>query len=132
MSNNPMLAPASAGNVPRAHYGDQQLAKILAAASNNATLLKGAAAGSLEEVAVFNTTAAAIYIKFFDKATIPVPGTDTPAFTLQIPANGSCIIAGGLAKPFVNGVGYAITANAADNDNTSVTAGSVLGFLLWS
>ena len=132
MANNPMLAPASAGVVRRAHFGDQQLLRVVAAASTNSSLVKGAAAGTLEELALFNTTAAAIYVKFYDKATAPTVGTDAPAFTLQIPANGSVIIGSSLGKPFANGIGYGITGAAADSDTTAVTAGSITGYLLWS
>jgi hypothetical protein len=131
MSNNPMLAPMSGGVVPRAHYGDQQLARVLALATTNPNNLK-TSPGTIEEIALFNTTASAIYVKFYDKATAPVPGTDTPAFTVQVPANGSAIIPAGVAKPFLTGVGYGITGAAADSDTTAVTAGSVTGYLLWS
>jgi hypothetical protein len=131
LANNPMLAPMSGGFVSRPHYGDQQLARVLALATTNPNNLKGSA-GTIEEIVLFNTTAAAIYFKAYDKATAPVPGTDTPAFTVQVPANGSVIIPAGIAKPFINGVGYGITGAAADSDTTAVTAGSITGYLLWS
>jgi hypothetical protein len=131
MANNPMLAPASAGVVSRAHFGDQQLTRILAAASTNATSVK-ASAGTVEEIVLFNTTAAAIYVKIYDKASAPTVGTDTPAMTLQVPANGQAIVPAGLAKPFLNGVAFAITGAVADSDTTAVGANSVTGYLLWS
>jgi len=131
MANNPMLAPASAGVVTRAHFGDQQLSRVLAAASTNPTSVK-ASAGTVEEIVLFNTTAAALYVKFYDKASAPTVGTDTPAFTLQVPANGSVIVPAAIAKPFLNGVAYAITGAVADSDTTAVTAGSITGYLLWS
>lgn len=131
MANKPMLAPAAPGVVHRAHFGDQQLARVVAAASTNATNLK-ASAGTLEELALFNTTAAAIYVKFYDKATAPTVGTDAPAFTLVVPANGSLIIDSSLGKPFASGIGYAITGAEVDSDTTAVTAGSITGYLLIS
>lgn len=131
MANKPMLAPAASGVVRRAHFGDQQLARVVAAASTNSTNLK-TSAGTLEELLLFNTTAAAIYVKFYDKATAPTVGTDTPAFTLAVPPNGSLVIASSLGKPFANGVGYGITGAAADSDTTAVTAGSITGYLLFS
>ncbi len=131
MSNNPMLAPASAGVVTRAHFGDQQLARVMALASTNATSLKSGA-GTIEEIVLFNSTAAAIYFKVYDKATAPTVGTDTPAFTVQVPANGQAIIPAAIAKPFVNGVAYAITGAVADSDTTAVGANSLTGYVLWS
>lgn len=132
MANNPLQTPASSGVVPRAHYGDQQLARVLAAASTNATLVKNSP-GTLEEIVLFNTTAAAIFIKFYDSATIPTAGAGTPAFTLELPVNGApVVIAAGLAKPFLAGIGYTITGAIADSDATAVAVNSVTGYLLWS
>lgn len=131
MANNPMQVSAAAGVVRRAHYGDQQLARVVAAASVNSTNLKDSA-GTLEELALFNTTAAAIYVKFYDKATAPTVGTDPPAFTLVIPANGSLILQSSLGKPFASGIGYGITGAEADSDTTAVTAGSLTGYALFS
>ncbi len=132
MSNSPMQSPSFAGVVARAHYGDQQIARIVSTGATTVGISLKAAAGTLEELALFNTSASAIYVKFYDKATAPVVGTDTPVFTLQVPANGSLPIPAGIGKPFVNGIGYGITGAAADTDATAVAAGNLTGYALWS
>ena len=53
--------------------------------SNNATNIKGSSA-QLLAVHVFNNAAYPIYVKLFNKATGPLPGTDVPAVTVGVQA----------------------------------------------
>jgi hypothetical protein len=95
------------------------------AATTNAKLLKGSA-GVLYSISVMNASAAAKYLRIFNKATAPVPGTDTPVIVIEIPAGLSKEIEfGAFGKVFDTGIGLAITNAAAVLDNTAVAAGDV-------
>jgi hypothetical protein len=101
---------------------------LISAATTNATNVKGTA-GQVFGVQVFNTNATARFLKFFDKATAPIPGTDTPVKTILVPGNspggGGAIIQQPLGIAFANGIGFATTVNIADNDATAVGAGDL-------
>lgn len=114
----------NAGNVGVATNGATQTA-INSAASTNAANTKSTA-GTLYEVTIHNTTAAAKYIRFYNKATAPTVGTDTPVFVINVPANSSKEIAfGAVGKRFATGIGHAITNAAGVLDATAVAAGDV-------
>lgn len=107
--------------------------RVAAAASTNANNLK-TSAGAVLAYGLYNNTASPRYFRFFDKASAPTPGTDTPAWTIIIPASGGANIdlggSGGI--PFNTGIGYDITAgNATDGDTTACAANDVHGFVLW-
>lgn len=108
---------------------------LIGAASNNATLVKGSA-GSIGSIICGNNAATIAYLKLFNKATAPVPGTDTPVHTIMIPANTA---GSGFAYPipaglsFNLGIGLAVTLGIALNDNTPLVGGGTvcvsLGYL---
>lgn len=58
------------------------------AASNNATLIS-ANPGAIYSVNGYNASAGVIYLKFYDKATAPTVGTDTPVLTYALPATAA-------------------------------------------
>lgn len=68
------------------------------------------------------------YLKFYDKTTAPVAGTDTPIKVLMIPAASTAANGAGsnvlipFGAQFSSGLGICVTAGIADNDNTSVAA----------
>ena len=110
--------------IPQASSGCS-ISRILSAASTNATSIKGSA-GQVFGVFAINLNAAVKYLKFYNKATSPTVGTDTPVLTLPIPASttgaGFWIgIPQGIA--FGTGIACAITGAQADNDTTAVSAG---------
>lgn len=99
---------------------------VSAANSNNATVVK-ASAGKLHRVSGFNAGIVS-YLKFYNKATAPTVGTDTPVLTEYLPANTRfefTVPNGG--QHFSSGIGYGIVTGGADADNTAVAAGAVLG-----
>ncbi len=102
--------------------------KLNSAATTNATSLK-ASAGQVYAVYVTNTNAAARFLKFYNKASAPTVGTDTPILVMLIPGNtaGS---GGTLSVPvginFSTGIAFAITAGAADTDTTAVALNEVI------
>jgi hypothetical protein len=100
-------------------------AKVIAAASTNATNIK-ASAGRLIGYQLQNTTASIVYVKMHNQATTPTAGASV-LFPIPIPANGKAelTVDGGIA--FGTGIGYTIVTGPADADATAVTAGAVVG-----
>lgn len=100
--------------------------KLTSAASTNGQNVK-ASAGQVYGVVALNLGTSVAYLKLYNKATAPSPGSDTPVQTYPIPSNEgglSLQFPAGLA--FGTGIGIAITGGAADNDTTAVAAGEVL------
>lgn len=108
-----------------------QAHKRISTASTNATNLKNIA-GVIGGIIAINLTAAVKYLKIYDKATAPTVGTDVPVMTIPIPAStdGAGFV-WNVPISLANGVSYAITAGAADNDTASVGAGEVIVNLAW-
>ncbi len=113
--------------------------KLAAANTVNLTKVKDGPA-KLMGVELLNTTAAAIYIKFYfhqptEAVPAPVVGTTVPDMTIQIPALGTTTgsdgrdWANGITKP--GNLYFALTNLPADNDATVVAAGSGLVSILF-
>lgn len=101
--------------------------RLISAASTNATSLK-ASAGTLFTLYAVNLNAAVRYVKFYNKASAPTVGTDTPVATFPIP--GSTTGAGfaidlGPGFDFSTGIAYATTTGAADSDTAAVAANEI-------
>jgi hypothetical protein len=108
--------------------------KLNSAASTNATNVKNGP-GGIGLIAVFNTNAAARFIKFYNKATPPTVGTDTPVQTYPIPGNTAV---GGFVIPlpvmglkFSTGISFALTTGVADSDTGAVAANEITVNLGW-
>jgi len=110
--------------------GGATLAKVLSAASTNATSVK-ASAGQVYGYSFANTNAAYRFVHFYDKASAPTVGTDVPAFTVGIPPNFSAQVDFNSGTPFATGIAYAITTGAADSDSAAVGANDVTGFIVY-
>jgi len=110
---------------------DNQVPRItvhrkLSLATTNATLVVAGRA-RLHSLCLQGTTAAAKYVKVYDKATAPVVATDIPKFTFMVPANGQIISPEfGFGIPFDLGIAYVITNLVADTDATVVAANDVI------
>lgn len=98
---------------------------VSSGASNNATSAK-ASPGFLRSVIGVNATAGVKYLKFYDKATAPNPAADTPVLVFALPASAPFNL-GAYDFKFSIGIGYAIVTGTADNDNTAIAAGDILG-----
>lgn len=98
------------------------------AASTNATSVK-ASAGKLMSLCVVNTNASLRYLKFYNKASAPTVGTDTPVLTYAVPASttGAGFVLhmppDGIA--FTTGIAYATTTAGGDSDTGAITAGDL-------
>ena len=92
--------------------------------STNATSVKSSA-GTVRRVFAFNTNATVRYLKLYNKGSSPTVGTDTPIFTIPVPAAGG--IALQLDYAFGTGIAYALTTGVADSDTGSVGSGDIVG-----
>lgn len=117
-------AVGNVGLAPRAS-GGLSTARVIAAASLNPTVVK-ASPGQLYGWQMSNASAAVKFVKFYDKASAPVVGTDVPKLTIAIPAGAS------LDREFVNGLAFAAgiavatTGLVADTDVTILAANDVV------
>ncbi len=100
---------------------------LIALNSDNATLV---AAGPhvLLSAQLSGVGSAPAYVKFYDKATAPTCGTDTPKKVLAIPAASTAANGGGsnvtvsLGTSFLLGLGFCVVTGIADSDDTAVAA----------
>ncbi len=117
-----LLSPAAAQFGPPS----ATLRTVQSAATTNATSTK-TTAGILYGFSLCNTTGAAKFFKFYNKASAPTVGTDAVFFKVALPANGcrDRSIPEGVA--FDTGIAWAITGAQADSDTTAVAAGDVVG-----
>lgn len=97
---------------------------LSAAATTNATSVK-ASAGKVHKIVATVAAAADKFLKFYNKASAPVVGTDTPVLTLLLPASAKNIIIPLDGQYFSAGIAYAITGAAPDADTTALAAGDV-------
>lgn len=120
------VAPASSAT------GAASKARVKSAASTNATSVK-ASAGRLYEIRVCNTSAAMKFLKFYNKASAPTVGTDTPVATYPIAPNGGRVdVVSILGISFATGIAYAITGAVGDSDTTAVAVDDVTGELVYA
>lgn len=102
--------------------------KLIAAATTNAVAIKGSA-GKLLAGILQNASAAVKYVKFFNKAALPVPGTDVPIYTVMLAAGATIPmsdIIGPAGHTFSAGIGICVVGGQADTDTTAVAAGDVV------
>jgi hypothetical protein len=104
------------------------LGRIQSAASTNLTLVKNTH-GNLYAVDIGNGGTVDAWIKFYNKATAPVIGTDTPVFTSYIPKGTARTISYSTPYGFTVGLGYGITGAAADTDTTAVALNQITGVI---
>lgn len=121
---NAMLATTTNGG---------SLFRLFSAASTNATNVK-ASAGRVYGGLISNTSASWRYVKFYNKASAPVIGTDTVVLTLAIPPNNDVSLAAvfdAYGVHFSAGISFVITAAVGDGDATAVGALDVIMSLLF-
>lgn len=97
---------------------------VSAAATTNATNAKPTS-GTVLMVTGYNAAAAARYLKFYNKASAPTVGTDTPRKTLYLPAESPFAIP--MDDFYSQGIAFALTTGAVDSDTGALTSGDVLG-----
>lgn len=97
---------------------------LTAAASTNGASVK-AAAGRLYHITGQNNAGAARYLKFYNKATAPTVGTDTPVRTLYLPPLQSFVFDFPVGLFFGTGIAIAITTGRTDADTGALTANDI-------
>jgi len=120
------LIPATSGGLTMGH--------LVAAATNNATSLKGSA-GQLYAASVYNNAGYPVYLKFCNKATACTCGTnsgsDTILFTVAAQAGTEREIHTEEGIAFSTGIGYCVVKGITDTDNTSLAASDAVVDLLY-
>lgn len=112
------------------------VARVKSLATTNLNTLQLAAA-NLYGFSLYGGAASATarFVKFYDKATPPVVGTDVPKFTIPlVSTTGYAAVAEGcydFGIPFKLGLHYAITGGVADSDTTVCVLDDVHGVILW-
>lgn len=127
---NVVSGTVSANIAANASAAGTSIAKILSAATTNATNVKTTAA-RLYGYHLANLTAAWKYVRLYNKTSAPTVGTDSPVMVIPIPPNDTVTISFPAPVTFASGLGYSITNGVADLDNTAVAANDVVGHLLW-
>lgn len=110
--------------------GAMSTAKILAAATTNATSVK-ATAGRVFGWSLTNTTAAVKVVRLYNLAAAPTVGTSVPAYNIVLPANATVNASFPVGIAHATGIAYAITNAIADLDATAVAANDVIGAIYW-
>jgi hypothetical protein len=95
------------------------------AATTNATSVT-AAATEVFSISAYNAAASVRFVKFYNKATAPTVGTDTPVFVLAIPASGWATMTWAKGLYLSTGLGYGIVTGAANANTTAPTANDVV------
>jgi hypothetical protein len=103
---------------------------VASAATVNATLAK-ATAGRVYKITGYNNSTTLRWLRFFNNAATPVPGTTAAFFSVPLAPGTFSFDAQDIGYYFSAGIGYAITASPADNDNTPVAANDVFNLNVW-
>jgi hypothetical protein len=91
-----------------------------------------ASAGQVYGWYIANNASSVRYVKFYNKATAPTVGTDTPVMTLAVPANAAANVAYPHGIAFATGIGIGATTGVADNDTTAPSANDVIVNINWT
>jgi hypothetical protein len=100
--------------------------RLNSAASTNATSVT-TASSTVYRIVASNSNAAVRYLKLYDLAVAPNVGTDIPILSIPLPAVGMADVDFGVEDGirFQNGLAFALTTGAADNNSSAVAAGEI-------
>jgi hypothetical protein len=121
---------AAVGTVKMTHQPTPY--KLNSAASTNATSVSATANTLLYGYYISNTNSSVRYVKFYNKASAPTVGTDTPVLVLAIPGSGAANVSFPAGVNFTTGLAFATTTGAADNDTGAVAANEVIVNLVYA
>lgn len=91
-----------------------------------------ATAGQVFGWYLYNAASATRHVKFYDKATAPTVGSDTPVLTITLPpTSGANVFFGLPGIQFDNGIGLGATTGVADNNAGAPSANDVIVNVLY-
>lgn len=110
---------------PDTSVGYQKFHHVSSLATTNDTLVE-TGSKSIGHVSIMHigTGNSNRYLKLYNKATAPT-SADVPMLTLAVHSGETIVLTPSIPFVFSNGLGYRMTANYADNDNTAVAAGEM-------
>lgn len=73
-----------------------------------------------------NAASSVRFVKFYNKATAPTVGTDTPVLTFQLPANSGGVLPIPPGAAFSSGIGIGGTNLVADSDTTAPSTNDIV------
>lgn len=118
-----------ATQVTAATTGGYTPAKLISAATTNATSVK-ASAGTIGYLTASNINASPRYLKIYNKASAPTVGTDVPVHTFIIPGNtagaGTNIPLPPQGIALGTGIAFATTTGVADADTGAVASADLV------
>lgn len=106
--------------------------KLNSAATTNATSVSATANTLLLGYYISNTNSSVRYVKFYNKASAPTVGTDTPVLVLAIPGSGAANVSFPEGVNFSTGLAFATTTGAADSDTGAVALNEVIVNLVYA
>lgn len=133
LASVPSHAVTNAGTfatqVTAATTGGYTPAKLISAATTNATSVK-ASAGTIGYLTASNINASPRYLKIYNKASAPTVGTDVPVHTFIIPGNtagaGTNIPLPPQGIALGTGIAFATTTGVADADTGAVASAELV------
>lgn len=106
--------------------------KLNSAATTNATSVAATANTLLLGYYISNTNSSVRYVKFYNKASAPTVGTDTPVLVLAVPGSGAANVSFPAGINFTTGLAFATTTGAADSDTGAVALNEVIVNLVYA
>lgn len=98
-----------------------EVVRLVGAATTNATIAKSSP-GRLFGWSCSNINAAARYLKIYNTAGTPVPGTTPVVMTIMLPAASTVHVQLPAGINFTAGIGFALVTGITDADTTAVAA----------
>ena len=111
-------------------FGALETYMVLSSATTNEAFIKKGG-GTFYGISLTNTGASDAFIRIFDKASVPVSGTDTAVMTFALQADSVYNLVLPIGVGLVNGLGVNITGAAAIGDDTVIAANQVIGSVFW-
>jgi hypothetical protein len=116
------LVPETTGGVTASH--------LVAAAGNNATVLK-ASAGQIYGASIYDNAAYPVFLKFYNTASAPTVGTTTVVYEVAVQAGTEREVHSEEGVAFSAGIAYATTKGIADSDTSTLAASDATMDLLY-
>lgn len=111
--------------LPVTTAGGYTIHRLLAAGTTNATSVKGSA-GQVFGWYLANAAAYTVFLKFYNSASAPTPGSGTPVMTIPIPAGAAANVEFVRGIQFATGIAYDTTKLVADADTTVLVANDLV------